>query len=218
MPKIVQWERQIGRRLRLSDLFVFFTVVKSGSMTKAAAQLNVATPSISEIIVDLEQSLGVRLLDRSPRGVQATSYGETLMKYGEAAFDELRQGIKAIEFLADPTTGELRIGCPESIVATILPQIVQEFSKKHPRVIIHVDNVPTPALRNPGLRDRKYDLILARLGRQPLEDLQTDELNVEFLLDDPFVLASGVQNGWARRRKIKLAELTDVPWILTPSN
>lgn len=218
MPRIVQWERQIGRRLRLSDLFVFFTVVKSGSMTKAAAQLNVATPSISEIIVGLEQSLGVRLLDRSPRGVQVTSYGETLMKYGEAAFDELRQGIKAIEFLADPTTGELRIGCPESIVATILPQIVQEFSKKHPRVIIYVDNVPTPALRNSGLRDRKVDLILARLGRPPLEDLVTDELNVEFLLDDPLVLASGVQNEWARRRKIKLAELVNEPWILTPSN
>jgi len=67
MPRIIQWERQIGRRLRLRDLFVFFTVVRSGSMAKAAAQLNVSPPSVSEIIADLEHSLGIRLFDRSPR-------------------------------------------------------------------------------------------------------------------------------------------------------
>ena len=67
MPRIVQWERQIGRRLRLRDLFVFFTVARSGSMTKAAAQLNVSTPSVSEIIADLEHSLGILLFDRSPK-------------------------------------------------------------------------------------------------------------------------------------------------------
>src|SRR5580698_393604 len=93
MPRIVQWERQIGSRLRLRDLFVFFTVVKRGSMTKAAAVLGVSTPSVSEVIADLEQALGVRLLERTPRGVFVTAYGEALLRRGEAAFDELRQGI-----------------------------------------------------------------------------------------------------------------------------
>lgn len=218
MPQIVQWERQIGRRLRLRDLFVFFTVVRSGSMAKAAAQLNVSTPAVSEIIADLEHALGVRLLDRSPRGVLATPYGEALMKCGEAAFDELRQGVRAIEFLADPTAGELKIGCPESIVAAILPQVVQHFSQKYPRVTVHVDNVPTPALGDPGLRDRKYDLLLARLVRRPLDDLPTDDLNVEHLFDDPLILASGMNSPWARRRRIDLAELIGEPWILPPPN
>src|SRR6185369_119568 len=101
MPRIVQWESQIGRRLRLRDLFVFSTVVKSGSMAKAAAQLDVTTPSVSEIIADLEHALGVRLLDRSPQGVTATVFGAALLRRGEAAFDELRQGVRDIEFLAD---------------------------------------------------------------------------------------------------------------------
>jgi len=218
MPRIVQWEHQIGRRLRLRDLFVFFTVVKSGSMAKAATQLNVSTPAVSEIIADLEHALGVRLLDRSPRGVLATPYGEALLKCGEAAFDELRQGIRTIEFLADPTAGELKIGCPESIVAAILPQVVQQFSQKYPRVTVHVDNVPTPALGDPGLRDRKYDLVLARFVRRPLDDLRIDDLNVELLFDDPLVLVSGMHNPWARRRKINLAELIDEPWILPTPN
>ncbi len=218
MPRIVQWEHQIGRRLRLRDLFVFSMVVKSGSMAKAAAGLNVSTPSISEIVAGLERALGVRLLDRSPRGVLLTPYGAALLKCGEAAFDDLRQGIRAIEFLADPTAGELKIGCPESTAVAILPQIVQQFSREYPRVIVQVDNVPTPALTHPGLRDRKYDLFVARLGGQPLDDLRIDELNVETLCDDPLVLAAGMHNPWVRRRKINLAELTNEFWILTPPN
>jgi DNA-binding transcriptional LysR family regulator len=214
MPRIVQWEHQIGRRLRLRDLFVFFTVVKCGSMAKAAAQLNVSTPSVSEIIADLEYSLGVRLLDRSPRGVLATPYGEALLKCGQAAFDELRQGIRAIEFLADPTAGELKIGCPDSIIATILPPIVEHFSRQHPRVVLHVDNVPSPAVRSPGLRDRKYDLILARFVMPLPDDHSTHDLNEEFLFDDPLIVAAGMHTRWARRRQIDLAELIDAPWIL----
>jgi DNA-binding transcriptional LysR family regulator len=213
MPRIIQWERQIGRRLRLRDLFVFFSVVRSGSMAKAAAQLNVSPPSISEIIADLEHALGVRLLDRSPQGVMTTPYGEALLKRGEAAFDELRQGVRDIEFLADPTAGELKIGCPDSILVTILPPIIEHFSRQHPRAVLHVDSLPSPAIRFPGLRNRKYDLILARSVMLP-DDLSTDDLNQEFLYNDPLVVAAGMHSRWARRRQINLAELMDESWIL----
>jgi len=83
MSKLIQWEHQIGRRLRLRDLFVFFTVVEYGSMAKAGAKLGVSTPSISEVIAALEHALGVRLLDRSPKGVVATPYGEAYWREGE---------------------------------------------------------------------------------------------------------------------------------------
>jgi DNA-binding transcriptional LysR family regulator len=116
MPGAVDWESQIGRRLRLRDLHIFFAVVQSGSMAKAAAHLRVTQPSVSKAIGDLEAALGVRLFDRSPRGVYPTNYGEALLKCGSAVFDELRQGIRNIEFLADPAAGELRIGCLSSIL------------------------------------------------------------------------------------------------------
>jgi DNA-binding transcriptional LysR family regulator len=214
MPQIDQWEHQIGRRLRLRDLSVFFTVVKTGSMTKAAARLNVSTPSVSEIIADLEHALGVRLFDRSPQGVRPTPYGETLLKFGEAAFDELRQGVRAIEFLADPTAGELKVGCPDSITATILPPIIEHFSRKHPRAVLHVDNVPSPAIRFPGLRDRRFDLLLARQLTPLPDDPSADDLNEEILFDDPLIVAAGTHSPWARRRRIDLGELIDAPWIL----
>ena len=109
----IDWEGRIGRRLKLRDLHVYFAVVQCGSMAKAATQLGVSQPTVSEIIADLEHTFGVRLLDRVARGVEPTIYGNALLKRGIAAFDELKQSARDIAFLADPTVGELKIGCAE---------------------------------------------------------------------------------------------------------
>ena len=111
-PKI-DWESRIGRRLKLRDLHVYFAVLQCGSMAKAAAQLGVSQPTVSEVIAGLEHTFGVRLLDRKPQGVEPTIYGSALLKRGIAAFDELKQSARDIEYLADPTVGELKIGCAE---------------------------------------------------------------------------------------------------------
>src|SRR5258707_11424274 len=93
------------------------SVVQARSMGRAAEQLGTSQPAISRSISDLEHALGVRLVDRGSRGIEPTPYGRALIKRGVAVFDELRQGVRDIEFLADPTAGELRIGCAESLAA-----------------------------------------------------------------------------------------------------
>ena len=107
MARLTQWETHIGRRIRLRDLFVFFTVVDAGSMAQAATKLGVSTPSVSEVISGLEHVLGVRLLDRTPKRVVSTAYGEAFLKRAHAAFDDLRLGIRDIEALADPQGGDV---------------------------------------------------------------------------------------------------------------
>src|SRR5882757_5462976 len=107
MSKGIDWEAAIGRRLRLRDLHAFFTVVQCGSMAKAAVQLGVSQPAVSKVVADLEHALGVRLLDRNRRGVEPTIYGQALLKRGLVAFDELKQSVRDIEFLADSTQGEV---------------------------------------------------------------------------------------------------------------
>ena len=212
MARVIDWEGRIGRRLRLRDLHVFFAVVQSGSMAKAATHLRVTQPAVSKAIGNLEAVLGVRLFDRSTQGVEPTVYGTALMKCGTAVFDELRQGIKTIESLADPTSGDVRIGCLMSIAATILPVVIERFAQKYPRVVVHQDEVNLLAGQLSGLRNRKYDLTVARLVR-PLTDKE-DDLSVDVLFNDRMVLAAGTHSRWARRRKIDLAELVDEPWIL----
>src|SRR4029434_11192463 len=85
-------------------------VSRAGSMGKAAQRLNISQPAISRSIAELEHALGVRLLNRHRKGIDATEYGRALLDCGLAVFDDLRQGVKTIEFLADPTAGEVRIG------------------------------------------------------------------------------------------------------------
>lgn len=211
MSRRIDWESQIGRQLRLRDLHAFFTVVRSGSMAKAARQLGVSQPAVSKVIADLEHALGVRLLERSSQGVDPTVYGTALLKRGMAAFDELKQGIRDIEFLANPTTGEVKIGCPVGIGNTLMLQLVESFMKSYPRVALHVDAVTNPQVF-PGLFDRTYDLYITLL---PLPERRVpDGLNIEFLFSDPLVVAAGNRHRWANRRKIEFAELVEESWIL----
>jgi DNA-binding transcriptional LysR family regulator len=177
-------------------------------------QLGVSQPAISKVVADLEYVLGVRLLDRNRRGVDPTIYGQALLKRGLVAFDELKQSVRDIEFLADSAQGEVRIECPESVASTILPLIVQRFSEKYPRVALHVDSIVSPTLGLPALRDRRYDLILGWLPRPLPEDFCAEDLNVESLLEDRLIIAAGSQNRWARRRRVDLAELVHEPWIM----
>ena len=133
MPRKLDADSQIGRRLRLRDLHLFFTVVQWGSMAKAAAQLGMSQPAVSAVVANLEHALGVKLFDRHPQGVVPTPYGQALLRRGTAAFDELKQGIRDIEGIADPSAGEVHVGCPESIAASILPAIIDQVVERHPR-------------------------------------------------------------------------------------
>src|SRR4051794_13352018 len=101
----MQVSDRIGRRMKLHDLHVLMAVVQAGSMNKAAALLNTGQPAISRSIAELEHTIGVRLVDRNPQGVEPTQYGRALLDGGVAVFDDLRQAVKNIEFLADPTAG-----------------------------------------------------------------------------------------------------------------
>src|SRR5689334_21897588 len=94
---------RIGRRIKLSDLHVLMTVVQAGSMNKAAKLLNTTQPAVSRSIGALEQTIGVRLLDRRPQCIEPTDYGRTVLDGGAAMFDDLRKTLKSVEFLADPT-------------------------------------------------------------------------------------------------------------------
>src|SRR5215475_908009 len=94
---VPDWESRIGRRLKLRDLHILATVVDRGSMAQGAAHLRMSQPAVSEAIATLESALGVRLLDRSPRGVQPTIYGHALLKRGHVVFDEIKQGLRDIQ-------------------------------------------------------------------------------------------------------------------------
>jgi DNA-binding transcriptional LysR family regulator len=202
-----------GRRMKLQDLHVFMTVAQAGSMRKAAQSLNTVQPAISRSIAELEQTLGVRLLDRHRQGVMPTEYGRALIDCGVAVFDDLRQGVKNIEFLADPAAGEARVGCNPFIAASFVSSVIDRVSKQYPRIGFHVVGAEAEALHR-DLRERNIDLLVAwrfDLGGD-------DDLAFEPLYDDHYAVLAGTKNPWTRRRRIELAELMNESWALPPPN
>ena len=184
-------------------------------MAKAASQLGVSTPSISDTIAGLEHSLGISLLDRTPKGILPTVYGEAFLRRGQSAFDELRQGILEIESISDPGTGEVRVGCAESLSAYVT-LVIERFTQQYPRIHFHVQQVRWPALDFQELRDRKIDLMLSRSVNPLVRGHLEEDLHGEVLFDDPFSAVVGTHSKWTRRKTIDIAELVDEPWILTP--
>src|SRR6516164_5350964 len=200
----------IGRRFKLRELYILSTVVERGSMAKAASHLAMSQPAVSEAIASLEGTLKVRLLDRSPRGIQPTIYAQALLKRGTIVFDELSQGFRDIEHLADPATGEVRIGCPESLAAGFVPAMMDEFSRRHPEVTFQVVDTNIAALEFRELRERRVDLMLGRVSG-PFAD---DEIEIDSLFNDRLLVVASAESPWSRRRRIAPKELVNQPWIL----
>jgi DNA-binding transcriptional LysR family regulator len=197
------------RRLKLHDVRVLMSAVEAGSMAKAAQRLGTSQPAVSRSIADLEHTLGVRLLERSAWGVAPTQYGEAIVRRGVAVFDELRQGVKDIEFLADPTAGELRIGCPEPIASGPVMAVINRLTRRHPRIVFHVMTGNAPSTHR-GLVERTIEVGITRVvGR-----LDEEVLRVETLFDDELVVAAGANNPLTRRRRIDLAELAHEKWAM----
>ena len=208
----MKWDDRIGRRIKLHDLHVLMTVAELGSMGKAAERLNVSQPSVSKSVADLEYQLGVRLLDRTPRGVETTAYGRALLTRSMGAFDELRQGIKDIETLSDPAIGEVRVGCPEAIRRAFCGgdrPVLQGLSARHrhgepgrPRQSRNSDSCATAASTSWSAESRHR----AR-RRHRCRPLYQDRLYI----------VAGRNSAWARKRKIMLSDLLQESWMLTPS-
>jgi DNA-binding transcriptional LysR family regulator len=211
MGDTMQLSDRIGRRMKLRDLHVLMTVVQAGSMGKAAQRLNTVQPAISRSIAELEHALGVRLLDRHRQGIEPTAYGRALLDCGVAVFDDLRQGVKNIEFLADPTAGEVRIGSSAFLAESFSSTVIARLSRRYPRIVFHLMAAQTETLHR-ELSERNVDLLITRrLG------LFTEEqFGLETLYDESFVVVAGAENPWARRRRIELAELMSEPWTLPP--
>jgi DNA-binding transcriptional LysR family regulator len=124
--------------------------------------------------------------------------------------DEMQQGLRSLEHLSDPNSGEVRLGCTDIILNSLVPPILRTFSAKYPGVQLDVK------LTNPGehqiheLRERKIDLLITRAtGRQ-------NNFHSEVLFDEPFVFVVGTHSELARKRRLALADIIQEKWVLPP--
>jgi DNA-binding transcriptional LysR family regulator len=207
----MRWDDRIGRRLKLSDLHVLLAVAQCGSMAKAARQLAMSHPVVSRSISQLEHTLGVRLLERNPHGVELTEFGRAMLNRSYAAFDELRLGVKDIELLSDPTAGDVRIGTTPPLAASFVSAVIDRLSRRYPRIVFHVVTEAGEAQRR-NLSERNVDLLIFRRSNY----FTDEQLTFEKLYESPYIVAAGAKSPWVRRRRIELSELMSELWALPP--
>jgi DNA-binding transcriptional LysR family regulator len=204
----------IGHRIKLQHLKVVIAVAEWGSMAKAARHLAISQPVVSKVIADLEDVLGVRLFDRSPQGVEPTGYGRALLKRGITIFDDLRTSVDEIKFMADPTSGELRLGSTEPLLAGLGIAVMERMWRKYPRINFRIVEADSATLLNRDLPERRIEIALVPL----LSSSVNRDLEATILFHDRLRVVAGMKSPWARRRTVELAELVGEAWCLAPSS
>jgi DNA-binding transcriptional LysR family regulator len=205
------WDDRLGRRIKLRALAILQETVAAGSMAKAARALAMTQPAVSYAIAELEQALGVALLDRTPQGVTATVYGEALVRRGAVMINELRQGVDDIAFLADPSAGEIRIGTTPPMSA-LAAAAINRLAPRHPSMAFHLMVEHTDALLR-ELHRRGIELVVSRM----IEPAAPEGFSAEILFHDRLIVIAGRHNPWTRRRRVALADLMQDPWALPPA-
>jgi DNA-binding transcriptional LysR family regulator len=120
--------------VELRHLRYFLSVCRSGSFTKAAAQLRIAQPALSRQIQDLEDEIGVDLFRRSTRGVTLTPEGELFQREADRLLQDAGESVGKVRALARGEFGELHVGYSPSPTTEILSPTLVEFRKTSPRV------------------------------------------------------------------------------------
>lgn len=199
----------VARRVTLRELRLLLAVARSGSILKAANEIGITQPALSKSIADLEGTFGVRLFDRTNRGVTPTPHGEILLRRAAGVFEELRQAVDELAFLTDATRGELRIGGTPTMCAGLLPRIVSAVQSRRPKFLFHIAELESDKLGSEVLT-RSLDL---GIGREHLGS-DNDQLAFDRLFDDRLFVVAGAQHPLAGRRSISLEETLSHQWVL----
>lgn len=123
---------------------VFYYVVKTGSFSRAAQELCISQPAVSQTIRQLEEQLGGNLFLRLPRGIQLTREGEVLYSYVSQGYGYLVLAEKKVREMQSLEAGEIRIGASDMTMEFYLLPYLEQFHKRYPKVHIQVSNAPTP--------------------------------------------------------------------------
>lgn len=180
-------------------------------MARAAERLAVSRPVVSKAIAYLEHTLGVVLLDRTPRGVEPTIFGNALARHSAALFDELRSAANELSYLADPATGELRIASTEVWAAGLIPAAIEQLRSNFPRLQLRLEQ-GTAQSQFDLLRGRSSELVVSRLLTPSLDP----DIDYEPLFYEKLVVVAGPRSNWARQKRLRLTNLVHAPWILSP--
>lgn len=184
-------------------------IVNAGSYSEAAKRMGLTQPALSRNIRILEKTVGARVLERGRNGVTPTDIGLKLTTHGHTILSSLEQAKGLAEAVSSGGAGELRIGCLQMVVNTVLAGPLDEFLVKRPGVRAKIEVGPSPLLQS-RLRSGHLDFVVIRLTLAEVSSgIETEEI-----LDDELVVVSPKSHRLARSRDITRENLSDSRWLV----
>ena len=202
-------ERWITRKFRLRHLELIAELYDCRSILKASRRLSLTQPTVTKALQDVESTLGVRLFERSNRGLEPTPYGEIFARHAKIVLAQLRHAAEELEGLRAGYSGRVTVGTLLAASASILPDAIALLKKQRPGVAISVV-VGTYDILMPSLLVGDLDMVL---GRLPAEGRSRALVYEEFYAE-PICIVTRRGHPLARKRRLSLRDLANEAWLL----
>jgi LysR family transcriptional regulator, transcription activator of glutamate synthase operon len=195
--------------MELRQLRYFAAVAEQRHFTRAAAQLHVAQPALSQQIRRLEQELGITLLDRTSRSVRVTEAGEAVLRRARLALAEADAIGADLDALRGLRTGRVLVGAIQALGPFDLPGLLAAFREQHPGIDLILREETTQEMLALLAAD-ELDLAIAAIEPPP----PRAEFATRALYEEDLVLALRPGHPLAQRARLALSDLPDEPFIL----
>lgn len=191
---------------------VFYYTAKLGSVTKAANELAISQPAVSQSLKQLEKSLDVVLFQRAARGIRLTGEGQQLFSYVEKGYEQIELGVEKLRQMQNLELGEVHIGASDMTLQFYLLPYLEKFHEQHPDIKVIVTNAPTPETLQ-LLRSGKIDFGVVSTPFVQSEDIRSTEVRE---IEDVFVAGRRFMS--YKNKMLDLKDLERLPMIFLESN
>ena len=205
-------ERYLQTRLKLHQLNFLVAVDETRSLAKAAERMNMSQPAATKALREIEDNLGLRLFERSRRGVTPTPYGVTMIRGAKLVLAELRHLHEELTALKTGIHGRIIVGTLLAGSTTLLPLTLARLRAERPGVSVKIVEGTTDLLL-PMLRSGDLDLVIGRLSRFR----NREGVAQEALYDEPIAVVARPLHPLVGNESLTLADLAAQSWILPPS-
>lgn len=188
--------------MNLSQLYYFRKLAELQHYTKAAKELYITQPSLSDSIASLEQELGISLFQKEGRNVKLTKYGREFYQHVSFSLNELERGIAAMKKHSGQIGGTIDIGCIPTLLGDFLPTAIQNYMKTNKLSKFNIYHGMSIEVAH-GVATGKYDL-----GFCSMVDDEPDLVFVPIMAQELIVIVNDT-HPLANRTELRLSELRE---------
>ncbi len=202
-------------RLTSSQLLILVEIQRTGSLARAALNLDVSPPAVSQQLIRVEKIVGAALVERGPRGAALTPLGERLAEHGTRVYEELVRAEDSAAAFLQTHAKRLRVGSLPSVSASLLPPVLASLRYRHPDVELSVVDLPSDAGAQMVADDRLDVAFAATYSPAATENTWGDRLSIELILRDPMVVVLPDDHRLAgpSRTPVDIGDLAEESWV-----